>query len=291
MIPREVTDSLAGSFCSQFPSFLIHSSVPLSGGCINHVHRLDTSGGAFCIKFNIKDTYPGMFESEAAGLTELARAGEIRVPGVISTGSSENYSYILLEFIHSSSRSPDFMEDFGRSLARLHRHKNPVYGFTTDNYMGSLPQKNREHSDWISFFIEERLERQVHMAIDKDYLSAGDLDHFKRLYDWLPGILFAEEPTLLHGDLWGGNYMVSEKGRACLIDPAVYYGHREVDLAMTMLFGGFSPDFYRAYDEEYPLGKGWRSRLDIYNLYPLLVHLNLFGISYLGSIREIITRF
>jgi fructosamine-3-kinase len=280
MIPPEILESLTGLFPgSETGKFIIHSSEPLSGGCINHVHRLDTSSGNFCIKYNRKASFPGMFESESAGLSALRDASEIRVPGVILTGYSQGYSFILLEFIRSSGRIAGFMNDFGHSLARLHRHSSDFFGFGSDNYIGALPQSNRNHPDWTGFFIEERLEKQVNLAVQKGYLDRRDTDRFSNLYGRLKELLPPEPPSLLHGDLWGGNYMVSD------------YGHREVDLAMTTLFGGFESDFYSAYHEEFPLEKDWKDRLPVYNLYPLLIHLNLFGTGYLGSVREIIARF
>jgi fructosamine-3-kinase len=181
------------------------------------------------------------------------------------------------------------MHDFGRSLARLHRHTTGYFGHELDNYMGSLPQSNKKHTSWNSFFVEERLKRQVSLA--NVYFSSSDFAAFERLYVRLDELLPVEPPALLHGDLWGGNYMVAPDGKACLIDPAVYYGHREVDIAMTTLFGGFDESFYTSYLEEYPLEKGWQKRLDIFKLYPLLIHLNLFGSVYLESILSIIRRF
>jgi fructosamine-3-kinase len=155
--------------------------------------------------------------------------------------------------------------------------------------MGSLPQSNKKHTTWNEFFVEERLKKQVSLA--GDYFSFSDHAAFDRLYKRLDALLPVEPPALLHGDLWGGNYMISPAGKACLIDPAVYYGHREVDISMTTLFGGFDEHFYFSYEEEYPLEKGWRERLDIFKLYPLLIHLNLFGSGYLGSILNTIRRF
>lgn len=155
--------------------------------------------------------------------------------------------------------------------------------------MGSLPQSNKKQARWNDFFIEERLKKQVLLA--REYFSSADLISFERLYARLDELLPVEPSALLHGDLWGGNYMVSSDGKACLIDPAVYYGHREVDIAMTTLFGGFDEQFYISYNEEYPLEINWQQRLDIFKLYPLLIHLNLFGSGYLGSILSIIRRF
>jgi protein-ribulosamine 3-kinase len=290
MIPREISDSISVFFNDRSSdSFRILSSDPLSGGCINNVCRLKTSQGDFCLKYNIRSEFPEMFESEAAGLSMLKDAGELRVPVVVQTGFGGRYSYILLELIDSGRRITGFMEDFGESLARLHRHTADYFGNEHDNYMGALPQSNRKHSGWVSFFVEERLKKQVTLA--GAYLSASIRSSFHRMYRRLEEIFPVEKPSLLHGDLWGGNYMVDEKGKACLIDPAVYYGHREIDIAMTRLFGGFDGSFYEAYNAEFPLEKGWQERMDICNLYPLLIHLNLFGSGYLGQIESIVGKF
>ncbi len=290
MIPQEIADSLVDFFSrTRNVSVNILKASSLSGGCINHVHRLQTSIGDFCIKYNLRDRFPEMFTSEADGLSLLNSAGEIHVPGVCCTGYAGSFAYILLEYIDQGRKSSLFMHDFGRSLARLHRHTAGYFGHELDNYMGSLPQSNKKHTTWNSFFVEERLKKQVSLA--DVYFSSSDVAAFERLYARLGELLPVEPPALLHGDLWGGNYMVAPDGKACLIDPAVYYGHREVDIAMTALFGGFDESFYASYQQEYPLEKGWQERLDIFKLYPLLIHLNLFGSGYLESILSIIRRF
>ena len=290
MIPQEIADSLVDFFSrTRNVSVNILKAPSLSGGCINHVHRLQTSIGDFCIKYNLRDRFPEMFTSEADGLALLNNAGEIHVPDVCCTGYAGSFAYILLEYIDEGRKSSSFMNDFGRSLARLHKHTAGYFGHKLDNYMGSLPQSNKKHTTWNLFFVEERLKRQVSLA--NVYFSSSDVAAFERLYARLDELLPVEPPALLHGDLWGGNYMVAPDGKACLIDPAVYYGHREVDIAMTTLFGGFDESFYASYQEEYPLEIGWQERLDIFKLYPLLIHLNLFGSGYLGSILSIIRRF
>lgn len=292
MIPKEITDSLISFFNkTQHREFIIRSSRPLAGGSINHVYQLKTNSGYYCIKYNNAAAYPGMFEKEAMGLGILGDANEIKVPEVITVQNTNIYSYILLEYISSSTKIHGFMADFGHSLAALHRHSSAFYGLDHDNYMGSLAQTNTIHHDWSSFFIEERIERQLIPAKNSGYFSPEDLARFQRLFRQFQTLCPVEKPSLVHGDLWGGNYIISGEGRACLIDPAVYYGHREVDIAMSTLFGGFDPEFYSAYNEVFPMEKGWEERLDIYNLYPLLVHLNLFGSGYLGSIERIIRRF
>jgi protein-ribulosamine 3-kinase len=290
MIPQEIADSLVDFFSrTRNVSVTILKSSSLSGGCINHVHRLQTSIGDFCIKYNLRDRFPEMFTSEADGLALLNSAGEIHVPGVCCTGYAGSFAYILLEYIDEGRKSSSFMNDFGRSLARLHRLTAEYFGHELDNYMGSLPQSNKKHTTWNLFFVEERLKRQVSLA--NVYFSSSDFAAFERLYARLDELFPVEPPALLHGDLWGGNYMVAPDGKACLIDPAVYYGHREVDIAMTTLFGGFDETFYASYQEEYPLEKGWQERLDVFKLYPLLIHLNLFGSGYLESVTSIIRRF
>lgn len=292
MLPQEIAGSLKSFFQEKFQKILqIHQAESLSGGSINHVVRLTTNLGDFCLKYNYANTSPGMFDREAKGLLLLKNAREIKVPAPIYNGIAGQYSFLLLEFIVPARRIPHFMKDFGQSLARLHRHNSVLFGLDHDNYMGSMPQSNRNHDDFISFFVEERLEKQVAIARNKGYFPASDIKRFQRLYQQLGQIIPGEKPCLVHGDLWGGNYIVSGEGTACLIDPAVYYGHREVDIAMSHLFGGFDTDFYMAYNETFPLEKGWEGRIDIFNLYPLLIHLNLFGMSYLGSIEHIIRKF
>jgi fructosamine-3-kinase len=269
----------------------IQSATPLGGGDINKAFRLSTSSGPFFMKFNSASRYPGMFEKEAAGLHLLGATGEIRVPTVITHGQAGDDIFLVLEHLNSSSRKATFWSDFGTALARMHRHTSDSFGLDHDNYMGSIPQSNRKHLNWADFFTLERLEPMVRMARNDGFLIRDSISAFDRLYRRLPDIFPGEPPALIHGDLWTGNHMVDEHGNACLIDPAVHYGHREMDIAMSRLFGSFAPEFYEAYHAGYPLEKGWRERVDICNLYPLLVHVNLFGEGYVGSVERIVGRF
>ena len=292
MIPDQILNALAIYFNThQHSDFQILSSRPLGGGSINEVYCLRTTTGNFCLKYNRSDAFPKMFETEAMGLKLLSSAGAIRVPEFIFHECLPDYSFILLEYIKEAPKVKRFYQDFGSSLARLHRTNGELYGLDYNNYMGSLLQINCYHSGWVDFFVEERLDKQVRLAVQKGLLEVSVQKLFEKLYLRLDEILPEEPPSLVHGDLWSGNFIVSEEGRACLIDPAVYYGNREVDLAMSTLFGGFAPEFYTSYNEEYPLTKGWTDRLDLYNLYPLLIHLNLFGTSYMQSILSILRRF
>jgi len=292
MIPEQILTDLTDHFQNHNSSeFQVFSARPLGGGSINEVYHLRTSAGSFCLKYNLSEAYPKMFETEAKGLELLAKTSALKVPEVIFQSTLAYYSFIVLDYIPPAPEIKGFFADFGRSLARLHRHKGVLFGLDYNNYMGSLAQHNCYHYGWVDFFAEERLVRQVDLAVSKGLLDASGEKLFENLYLKLDDLLPEEPPCLVHGDLWSGNFIVSDQGKACLIDPAVYYGNREVDLAMSTLFGGFSQEFYTSYDAEYPLIAGWKERLDLYKLYPLLVHLNLFGSSYLGSILSILRRF
>ena len=234
-----------------------------------------------------------MLEAEAKGLKLLKEANEIKVPEVISWKIIRDTQYLILEFIESSSMEKHFWYNFGKSLAKLHKHPSAdgKFGLDHDNYIGSLPQSNKQHNSWTEFFILERLEQQIKMARDAGKIGNGISQRFQKLFSQLEKIFPIEKPSLLHGDLWSGNYMVGNSGEPVIIDPAVYFGHHEMDIAMTKLFGGFDSEFYFAYHEEFPLEKDWQKRTDICNLYPLMVHVNLFGGSYATQVENILKSF
>jgi fructosamine-3-kinase len=269
----------------------IQSSVSLSGGCINDAYMLATTVGKFFLKYNLSGNYPGMFEAEARGLSILRATSTLRIPEVIFQGSADEYDFLMLEFIEPGRRVVSFYEDMGQSLAQMHKVTQTHFGLDHNNYIGSLPQDNRPLPGFHDFFIARRLEPMIRMARDHGKMDSGHQKKFERFFQALPGLIPSESPALLHGDLWNGNYLVNEAGTATLIDPAVYYGHRETDLAMTKLFGGFDNSFYHTYQEAFPLEKGWESRMDFHNLYPLMVHVNLFGGGYLRSVLDILRAF
>jgi protein-ribulosamine 3-kinase len=269
----------------------INGISPVSGGSINGACKLDCPSGRFFLKYNDACRYPAMFEKEAAGLSLLGNTNTIRVPGIIGHGQAGKHAFLLLEYVDNSPAASDYWEDFGRRLAALHKNTASLFGLDHDNYIGSLPQQNGRYDRWVDFFREERLKVQLDLAIRNGLMPAGMQKAFERLFGKLDDIFPEEPPSLVHGDLWSGNYMPDENGHVCIIDPAVYYGSREMDLAMTMLFGMAGSGFYEACHEAFPLQPGWRERIKICNLYPLLVHVNLFGKGYLGSVEGILKEF
>ncbi len=261
------------------------------GGCINPGGKLVTTSGVFFLKWNDAKRFPGMFAVEADGLEMLRRPGALYVPNVVHSGRAGMFQFLLLEFISQSVRRENYWDEFGRSLAQLHQQSSTQYGLDQDNYIGSLRQKNTLTSSWIRFFIDARLRPQLQTGLERRSIDYTLTAKFEALFEKLPSLLPEERPSLLHGDLWSGNLMTTSAGRPCLIDPAVYFGHREVDLAMTQLFGGFDDRFFDAYNECYPLITGYEDRLPLYNLYPLLVHVNLFGGGYKAQVEQVLKQF
>ena len=258
----------------------------LGGGDINDAFEVSLGDGTSVFVKTHPDPPRGMFEAEARGLRWLGEAGAIRVPRVIEV-SDEHPAYLALELLTPAKRRPDFDEVLGRSLASLHAVGAPSFGLDHDNFIGRLAQSNTTADDWASFYWASRLEPQLRLATDRGLVDSGMSARFDTLRRVLPERVGPEEPpSRLHGDLWGGNLHVDEAGQPCLIDPAVYGGHREIDLAMMRLFGGFGERAFAAYGEARPLAPGADSRVPLYQLYPLMVHVNLFGGSYLGSVKR-----
>jgi fructosamine-3-kinase len=261
------------------------------GGDINLSYRLQTNEGEFFLKLNDASRYPSMFETEAAGLLSLRNNSSLIIPLVIRQGIVSQQQYLLLQWIERGTPRPDCQEKFGAGLADLHRKPQAWFGWEKDNYIGSLPQRNTKHDSWSSFYQECRILPLVHLLFNTGSFSNHDVKSAERFCERLQQIFPPEPPSLLHGDLWSGNYMISASGYASVFDPAVYCGHREMDIGMTKLFGGFHDKFYEAYHEIYPLEKNWKQRLAFSQLYPLLVHAVLFGGHYISSTRKIMNQF
>ncbi len=262
-----------------------------SGGCINNALKLNTSEGDYFLKWQ-SGIPEDMFGKEAKGLELLQSANAMNIPKVIAFGVLDGKHYLLMENIDSAPSKADYWSHFGRALAEMHsNNSNPKYGLDHDNYIGKLPQQNDYDENWIDFFIEKRLDFQLRLAVKNQLVNSHFVNRYRKFYDILPELLPVDQPALLHGDLWSGNVMVGHDGYVCLIDPAVYYGHREIELAFTQMFGGFGQDFYTSYQEIYPLEPGFDERVGIYNIYPHMVHVNLFGTSYLSGVESVLRRY
>lgn len=269
----------------------VASARALTGGSINAAWALSLSDGRRVFLKQNTSAPAAMFELEARGL-ELLRGPDtgLRVPKVLHVAPT----WLLLELLESGPRRPDFEASLGRGLAALHRAgaAGPSrFGLDHDNYIGSEAQPNAWTDDWPSFYREQRLEPMLARARERGLVQAPLDRAFEGLYVRLEALCGPPEPPArLHGDLWGGNLHVDADGGPALIDPAVYFGHREVDLAMMRLFGGFGPRVFAAYEEAWPLAPGWERRVLLYQLYPLLVHLVLFGAGYLGQVHDALAR-
>ncbi|MEE8481729.1 MAG: fructosamine kinase family protein [Acidiferrobacterales bacterium] len=267
--------------------FLNSRQQGIGGGSINTAQIVKGKDGReFFIKLN-KASLVDMFEAEAEGLQELASAQAIKVPAPICWGSSGNEAYIVLEYISLEGKNSG--PKLGEQLAALHQQQWDKFGWIRDNTIGSTPQINTPSSSWVEFYRQHRLRFQLELAAHRggsQLLNQGehllsDLDAF--FTDYQPS------PSLLHGDLWGGNYATDEQGNPVIYDPAVYYGDREADIAMTELFGGFPQSFYAAYNAAWPLDAGYATRKTLYNLYHVINHFNLFGGGYLSQADHMIS--
>ncbi len=272
--------------------FTLRAATPIGGGSINEAYRLEgTDGTRYFLKLN-DAKHASMFVAEAAGLEAIAATGTIRVPRVIAHGITERQSFLILEHLELSSRGNE--RQLGEQLAALHRcvplplpsrervgERVECFGFAQDNFIGTTPQPNGWKESWIDFWREERLAFQLKRAARNGYgdplqrLGEKLLEALASFFDG-----YTPQPSLLHGDLWSGNHAFLPDGTPVVFDPAPYYGDRECDIAMTELFGGYGADFYAAYRAAYPLNTGYAKRRDLYNLYHILNHANLFGGDY-----------
>ncbi|QQS38129.1 MAG: fructosamine kinase family protein [Ignavibacteriales bacterium] len=258
------------------------NAVSIGGGCISNAYKIETGDGSLLfLKLN-DDVPESFFTKEANGLSELKKSGTIKVPEVINSGRN----FIITEFVTEGNKKKNFFAEFGMRFAGLHKYTSDSFGFYEDNFIGSNVQINiadeNQKSDWTNFYFDKRLLFQFKLAEKYGYVDSELRSAFNQLEKRISKIIgdVNEPPSLLHGDLWSGNFISTDQGEPCLIDPAVYYGNREADLAMTKLFGGFSGEFYKSYNETFPLIEDSDYRENVYKLYHVLNHLNLFGGSY-----------
>lgn len=261
------------------------------GGDINSSYCLFSSTGKYFLKVNDEGKYPGMFAREANGLDLLRKNCELIIPKIIKVGVCDRQQYLLMEWLEKGMSQKNMWENFGTELAIMHKQPQKYFGLNEDNYIGSLKQINDPHNEWHSFYAECRIKPLVKKLFEAGNFSRTDIKDAEFFCISLKNIFPMESSSLLHGDLWAGNYLISSSGYAAIFDPAVYLGHREMDIGMTKLFGGFDQQFYDSYNGTYPLEKGWEKRLSITQLYPLLVHAVLFGGHYIGSVKNIFKAF
>ena len=274
--------SLVDTIISQLASYtgkphMLKAHQQLGGGCINQTQKLETSQGDYFVKFN-RANMLDMFEAEAEGLNELAMAQAVRIPVVMFSGVSDDHAYLVMEYIQPGQAAS--LNEFGQQLATMHRYTKKQFGWHRDNTIGSTPQTNNWSDRWVEFYRNQRLGYQIELARDNG-IGNKRVEKVQRLMGSLD-VFFSQPPvaSVLHGDLWSGNYSTSIDGEVVIYDPAVYFGDREADMAMTELFGGFGAGFYRGYESVWPLDAGYQVRKTLYNLYHILNHYNLFGGGY-----------
>ncbi len=259
----------------------------LQDGAINKVYLLNCKDNTFVIKLNEASTFPDMSEAEFKGLELLRKSSSFKIPKVLSHGNEENTSYLIMEYISNEDTLAGFWDRFAEQLVSLHKTTNKQFGLNHNNYIGSLPQSNATETTASQFYINQRIVPQIKLASDNGY-SFSTIDNFyKNILNEIPN----EKPALIHGDLWNGNYLVSKINDPVLIDPAISFASREMDLSMMSLFGGFPEKVYASYNEQFPLIENWQDRIAIWQLYYLLVHLNLFGSGYFSQVKSIIKHY
>lgn len=290
MMPKTATAIAADISAAIHAPFTLHTQRPVRGGDVNTAYVIaDRNGAQYFVKLNTA-ARAAMFEAEAAGLREIAQANIIRVPQPICWGTAEGSAYLALEYIKlAGNNSPQNQVRLGHQLAQLHRVTAPRYGWRINNTLGTTPQINTEQDHWPHFWREQRLGFQLSLAAHHGHTGALQRKGEQLLAD-IPVFFtsYTPAPSLLHGDLWSGNYGIDAQDNPVIFDPAIYYGDRETDLAMTELFGGFSENFYHAYRDAYLLDADFKTRKILYNLYHVLNHLNLFGGNYLRQAEYMI---
>ena len=286
------TGSISDAINSLFgPTVTVVDRQRVSGGDINRAYRLELSSGECVFLKSNRARLLDMFTAEADGLNALRATSTIGVPEPLAIGTDGNDAFLIMEYLSSVPRRADYWESFGRELAMLHRAKcGSSFGFSTDNYIGSTPQQNAPMDSWAAFFRERRLIPQMKLAWG--LIDERTRRNLTRITERIDNLLSEPPfPSLIHGDLWSGNAVCGPDGKAWILDPAAYVGHFEAELAMTELFGGFPERFYRAYNEVNPIDLAYSGRRDLYNLYHLLNHLNLFGLPYLSNVSSIAKRY
>ena len=270
-------------------SYTINDLKSVGGGDINDAYRLKTQQKDFFLKLNNPGLYPGMFEVEKRGLELLLEKSSFVIPKPLLAGKTPECDFLMMEWVDLASQG-DWI-NFGQTLAKMHLQTQVEFGLDHQNYIGSLQQDNTLEETWSEFYAVRRLSPLCKLAYDDGQIDRSIVRAFDNLYLRFEEIYPIEPPALLHGDLWSGNRAFTSEGLPCIYDPSVYFGHREMDLAMTRLFGGFPDEMYQAYHQSYPLDYEWENRIPIGQLYPLLVHVILFGGGYANQVKSIVGKF
>lgn len=292
MLPRQIQSLALESLkahCGQEIQILQTDTV--GGGCIHNSHKITTNKGFFFLKWNESPFSFDQMDAEQKGLKTLQITGCIKTPEVIYFGRNGNFGLLILEWIEQGLKQHSFWDHFAKQLATLHQNHASKFGLEHDNFIGSLPQINTATLTWHDFFVEHRILPMMKSALEKGLIDQTIVRKTENFCIQAEQLFPDEPPALVHGDLWSGNYLVNTDEEAVIFDPAVHYANREVELAFTMLFGGFDKAFYDAYHSYHPLSPGFEKRKDYYNLYPMYVHLNMFGIGYLSSVKQILSKF
>lgn len=265
----------------------VRSVNTLSGGDINDVYKIDTKEQSYVIKLNSAAKYPDMFKKEAQSLLLLSNTKSFEIPKVFAHGVFEDKTYLIMTYL-PSGKNADFEEEFALALAKMHQYQSDLYGLDFNNFIGRLPQNNLPKTEnAIDFYIHLRMEPQFELA----HQNGFTFENIDRFYKNLEQIIPDEKASLIHGDLWSGNYLVTQSGRPAIYDPALAYACREMDLAMMRLFGGYPQAIFEIYNEVFPLENNWRERIELWQLYYILVHVNLFGGSYYARAKSMLSKY
>lgn len=286
MIPTEIQEKVKSFFSIRDLRF-----ETVSGGSINEAYRFTVKNKNYFLKYNSATRFPDIIRLEVEGLKAIAETKTIAVPDIFLYEKVGEYELLILPYLPKEAPTFKLWENLADSLAAMHRLSALYYGWDNDNYIGRLRQSNTKHQNFLNFFIQERLQKQLVLANQSALLGKSENLAFELLFSRLDEIIPEACPSLVHGDLWGGNFIAGEGQTPYLIDPSIQYNFRETDIAFTHLFGGFDKRFYEAYQSNFPLASGFGERIAIYNLYPLLVHLNMFGKSYLSAIQTTLRKF
>ena len=270
----------------------IENIIPVKGGDINDTYRIESFENSYFLKINTAQNFPQLFEKEANGLIFLADLGIFNIPKVIKYGLTDNdFQYLILEWVEKGEPTFDSWKNLGLQMAKLHQQTNANFGWEEDNYISIILQPNTFTPKWEDFYANNRILPMIKLLADKKIINSKEVVAAEKLCYDLKNIFPEEQPSIIHGDLWNGNLLPTKNGNISLIDPAIHYGHREMDIAMTDLFGGFDEEFYSTYNEVFPLAPNFNERKSIAQLFPLLVHALLFEGYYVKDVKTILKKF